>query len=195
MKITKRAKETKPQWYVINAENWVLGRLATRLATILMGKNKPIYSHDQVCGDYVIVINAEKVKLTANKLTKKLYRWHTGYPGGLKEKTAGEMLKKKPEFLLIDALSIPETCNIPQKAVIKGDQKCYSIAAASIVAKVVRDRLMKKFHLKYPEYNFESNKGYGTQEHIKALASIGPCPLHRRSFKRVKEFCIAENSS
>jgi ribonuclease HII len=101
----------------------------------------------------------------------------------------------KPEFILIDALSIPETCKIPQKAVIKGDQKCYSIAAASIVAKVVRDRLMKKFHLKYPEYNFESNKGYGTQEHLKALASVGPCPLHRRSFKRVKELCIAENSS
>jgi ribonuclease HII len=101
----------------------------------------------------------------------------------------------KPEFILIDALSIPDAGNIPQKAIIKGDQKCYSIAAASIVAKVVRDRLMNKFHLKYPEYNFVRNKGYGTQEHLKAIASVGPCPLHRRSFKRVKEFCIAENKS
>jgi len=101
----------------------------------------------------------------------------------------------KPEFVLIDALSIPDIGDIPQKAIIKGDQKCYSVAAASIVAKVVRDRLMSKFHLKYPAYNFARNKGYGTQEHLNALARVGPCPLHRRSFKRVKEFCITKDNS
>ena len=95
----------------------------------------------------------------------------------------------KPDFILIDAVSIPEFDNIRQKAIIKGDQKCYSIAAASIVAKVVRDRLMRRFHLKYPAYNFAQNKGYGTKEHIEAIARVGPCPLHRRTFKRVKEFC------
>lgn len=101
----------------------------------------------------------------------------------------------KPEFVLIDALSIPDIGDIPQKAIIKGDQKCYSVAAASIVAKVFRDELMRKFHLKYPAYNFARNKGYGTQEHLNALARVGPCHLHRRSFKRVKEFCITENNS
>ncbi len=100
----------------------------------------------------------------------------------------------KPDYVLIDALSIPDIDDIPQKAVIKGDQKCYSIAAASIVAKVVRDRLMNRLHLRYPEYNFARNKGYGTREHIEAIVRVGPCPLHRRTFKRVKEFWITEDT-
>ena len=104
MNITKRAKDIKQQWYLVDAENKVLGRLATRIADILMGKKKEYYSHDIVCGDYVVVTNAKKIKLTANKLEKKVYRWHTGYPGGLKERTAGEILERKPEYLLIHAV-------------------------------------------------------------------------------------------
>ena len=95
----------------------------------------------------------------------------------------------RPDWLLIDAVYIPNMDDINQKPVIKGDQKSYSIAAASIVAKVVRDRLMNKLHLRYPSYNFARNKGYGTKEHIETLARMGPCPLHRRTFNKVKEFC------
>ncbi len=105
MKITKRPKNIKQEWYVINAENMVLGRLATRIANILTGKKKAYYSHDVPCGDFVVVINAGKIRLTANKLKTKIYYWHTGYPGGLKSKTAEEMMKKKPEFPLIHAVT------------------------------------------------------------------------------------------
>ncbi len=104
MNITKRAKNIEQKWYLINAENMVLGRLATRIAVILRGKNKAIFSPDIICGDYVVVTNADKIKLTGNKLEKKLYRWHTGHPGGLKERKAGEMLEEKPEYLIIHAV-------------------------------------------------------------------------------------------
>jgi len=104
MNITKRAKNVKQQWWLVNAENKVLGRLATRISDILTGKRKTNYSHDIVCGDFIIVINAEKIKLTGNKLKNKLYRWHSGYPGHLKEKPAGEILAKKPDFLILQAI-------------------------------------------------------------------------------------------
>ena len=86
-----------------------------------------------------------------------------------------------PSLLLIDAVHIPDL-DIRQVSIIKGDTKSQSIAAASIVAKVTRDRLMKAFDSIYPEYGFASNKGYGTAAHIQALRGIGPCPIHRRSF-------------
>ncbi|MBN2372262.1 ribonuclease HII [bacterium] len=95
----------------------------------------------------------------------------------------------RPDCVLIDAVNIPGMDDIHQRPVIKGDQKSYSIAAASIVAKVVRDRLMNRLHLRYPVYNFARNKGYGTKDHIEALARFGPCPLHRLTFNKVKEFC------
>jgi ribonuclease HII len=89
-------------------------------------------------------------------------------------------LSVKPELLLIDALHIDS--EIPQKAIIHGDATSYSIAAASIVAKVYRDNLMQIYHEEYPEYGFDHNMGYGTAEHIKALRNFGPTPIHRRSF-------------
>ena len=100
-----------------------------------------------------------------------------------------ERLLVRPEYILIDALTIPGFDDIPQRGIVKGDQRCYSIAAASIVAKVLRDRMMHRFHHTYPAYNFASNKGYGTREHIETLVRIGPCPLHRRTFRKVKELC------
>jgi ribonuclease HII len=102
-----------------------------------------------------------------------------------------ENLLVRPDYVLIDAVHIPalDGDGIQQKSVIKGDQKCYSIAAASIVAKVIRDRLMNKLHIKYPSYNFAQNKGYGTKEHLEALVKVGPSPVHRKTFKRVKELC------
>ena len=90
----------------------------------------------------------------------------------------------KPDYLLIDGnqrLSLL----IPQETVVKGDSRCCSIAAASIVAKVTRDRIMEEYHETYPEYNFMKHKGYPTREHLDALRQHGPCPIHRRSFRGV----------
>jgi ribonuclease HII len=91
-----------------------------------------------------------------------------------------------PDFLLIDGLF---TLNLPlpQMAVVKGDQKCLSVAAASIVAKVTRDRIMIARHREYPEYNFARHKGYGTKEHLQAIEKYGRCPLHRLTFRRHRQ--------
>lgn len=96
-------------------------------------------------------------------------------------RSAVSKLDPQPEVLVNDAVRIPQL-RIPQVPIIKGDAKCYSIAAASILAKVTRDRLMMEYDALYPEYGFAGNKGYGAAEHIKALREIGPCPIHRRSF-------------
>ncbi|HAJ73995.1 MAG TPA: ribonuclease HII [Lachnospiraceae bacterium] len=90
-------------------------------------------------------------------------------------------LNVKPNVILVDAVHIPEV-EIPQISIVKGDAKSQSIAAASIIAKVTRDRMMKEYALLMPEYHFEKNKGYGTREHIDALKEFGPSPIHRRSF-------------
>nr|WP_152967752.1 ribonuclease HII [Oxobacter pfennigii] len=96
-------------------------------------------------------------------------------------KQAVEGLSIKPDVLLIDAVKIPDV-DIFQVPIIKGDAKSFSIAAASIVAKVERDTVMDKYHELFPHYNFISNKGYGTQDHIDAIKKHGPCNIHRRSF-------------
>lgn len=90
-------------------------------------------------------------------------------------------MNKVPDLLLNDAVTIPQV-NIRQIPIIKGDAKSISIGAASIIAKVTRDRLMVQYDEVYPEYGFASNKGYGAQAHIDALRQYGPCPIHRRSF-------------
>jgi ribonuclease HII len=93
----------------------------------------------------------------------------------------------QPDFLLVDG-NQPIPTTIPQQTLIKGESKSASIAAASIVAKVVRDELMDQYHLQYPEYNFKQNKGYATLEHRLAINIHGPCIIHRQTFKCVKEF-------
>ena len=90
-------------------------------------------------------------------------------------------LEKTPDVLLVDAVHIPDI-NIKQVGIVKGDAKSVNIAAASILAKVTRDRLMAEYDKIYPEYGFASNKGYGTATHIAALKKIGPCDIHRKSF-------------
>lgn len=89
--------------------------------------------------------------------------------------------KIKPDVVLVDALKIPNI-DIKQEKIIKGDAKSISIAAASIIAKVTRDRIMKEFAQIYPEYGFDRNSGYGTAEHIKAIEKYGLCPIHRKTF-------------
>ncbi|MBX3306695.1 MAG: ribonuclease HII [Nitrospira sp.] len=96
-----------------------------------------------------------------------------------------EQLVPPPDYVLIDAVSLPGI-SIPIRPIIKGDALSISIAAASIVAKVTRDRLMASYHDMFPEYGFLSHKGYGTAEHLERLAYHGPCSIHRRSFAPVK---------
>ncbi len=93
-------EELDPKWYVVNAEGKVLGRLSTELAKILKGKNKPIYTPHVDTGDFVVVVNAEKVTLTGKKLTDKIYYHHTGYPGGIKQTSAEKLLAKKPTEII-----------------------------------------------------------------------------------------------
>lgn len=92
----QKKEEVVRSWYVIDAEGMNLGRLATKVATVLRGKHKPTYTPHIDCGDCVIVINAEKVNLTGNKLNDKIYYNHSGYTGGLRERTAKEMIEKYP---------------------------------------------------------------------------------------------------
>ncbi len=93
-----------------------------------------------------------------------------------------ESLKTKPDLILVDALTNIDTKGIPYRSIIKGDAKEYSIAAASIIAKVTRDRMMYEYDKIYPQYGFAGHKGYGTAKHIAAIKEYGPCPIHRRSF-------------
>ena len=106
-----RERDIQKRWHIIDAEGQILGRLATRAARILTGKDKPIYTPFLDTGDHVIIINAEKVKLTGKKLTEKMYRHHTGFPGGLKETTAGMLLSKEPGKLIREAVvgMLPKT--------------------------------------------------------------------------------------
>lgn len=92
------------KWYLVDAQGQVLGRLATQVARLLMGKHKPRYTPAVDCGDHVVIINARGVRLTGKKLDQKVYRWHTGYPGGLKEVAARHRLREKPEVAVREAI-------------------------------------------------------------------------------------------
>ncbi len=95
-----KKEDLKQEWYLVDAQDRILGRLATQIANILRGKNKPVFTPYADAGDFVIVTNAEKIRLTGKKLENKCYYRHTGYPGGLKTSTAQEILTKKPEQLI-----------------------------------------------------------------------------------------------
>ena len=124
--------------------------------------------------DRINILNATKEGLTF--CIKELEK-------DLKEKNRGI---EKPEIILVDALTKIDTDHIPYQSIIKGDAKSYSIAAASIIAKVTRDRIMRQWDEVYPEYGFAKHKGYGTAVHIQAIKEHGICPLHRKTF--VKNF-------
>ena len=116
--------------------------------------------HDEI--DNLNILNATKKALT----------------NSLKE------LKNKPDVILVDALEGINTLGIPYISIVKGDAKAYSISAASIIAKVTRDRIMKEYDEVYPEYGFAGHKGYGTAKHIQAIKKYGICPLHRKTFTK-----------
>lgn len=102
--ISANAATVNHKWYVVDAEGEVVGRLATRIASVLRGKNKPDFTPHVDTGDYVIVLNADKIRFTGSKLDDKEYQRFSGYPGGLKRRTAKEMLVKKPEMILEHAV-------------------------------------------------------------------------------------------
>lgn len=104
-------KDIERRWLVVDADGAVLGRLATEVATLLMGKHKPMYTPFLDCGDHVVVVNAEKVRLTGNKLADKMYYRHSGYPGGIKEISAGDLLERYPTRLIEKAVTgmLPKT--------------------------------------------------------------------------------------
>ena len=98
------ASSVEKKWYVVDATDMTLGRLASNVANVLRGKNKPIYTPNVDTGDYVIVINAEKVAVTGKKRSEKIYKKHTGYPGGLREITFDKLQQKKPEEIIRHAV-------------------------------------------------------------------------------------------
>jgi large subunit ribosomal protein L13 len=106
MKTTKVAKkeDVTRDWYLVDVDSKVLGRVATQIANVLRGKNKPTFTPSVDTGDFVIVVNAEKIALTGKKMSDKVYYSHSGYVGGLKEITAGKLIEKKPEDLLKKAV-------------------------------------------------------------------------------------------
>jgi len=109
--LTAKAAQQARQWFIVDAEGQALGRLATTIATVLRGKNKPSFSPHVDGGDFMVVVNAEKVRLTGNKLEAKRYYRHTGYPGGIRDRTAGEVLARSPDRLIRAAVEgmLPKT--------------------------------------------------------------------------------------
>lgn len=99
-----KKEDIERQWFIVDATDQTLGRMATQIATILRGKHKPIFTPHIDTGDYVIVVNAEKIHVTGNRLDEKMYYRHSGYPGGLKTKSLREMLKDKPEYVISEAV-------------------------------------------------------------------------------------------
>lgn len=99
-----KLENVKRDWYLVDGQNLVLGRLASQVANILRGKNKAIFTPSVDTGDFVIVVNAEKIALTGRKLADKMYYSHSGFPGGLKEITAGKLMEKKPEEIIRKAV-------------------------------------------------------------------------------------------
>jgi large subunit ribosomal protein L13 len=96
--------DVERKWYLVDAKDAILGRLATKIATYLRGKNKPVFTPHIDTGDFIIVVNANKIKLTGRKLDNKIYYHHSGYPGGLKAETAKDRLNRKPEKIITDAV-------------------------------------------------------------------------------------------
>lgn len=142
-------------------------------------------------------VSEKKRELLYEKITEEAIVWGVGIidqkeidrinilnatKEGLTE--AVKSLNVRPDRIIVDALNGIDTLGIPYTSIIKGDAKCYSIAAASIIAKVTRDRIMRQWDEIYPQYGFEKHKGYGTKAHIEAIKEYGLCPLHRLSFTK-----------
>ncbi|MFZ5376447.1 MAG: 50S ribosomal protein L13 [Patescibacteria group bacterium] len=96
----QRKEDVKRDWHLVDVSGKILGKVATEIATLLIGKNKPTYTPHTEAGDYVVVVNAAKVQVTGNKVTDKIYFHHTGFPGGIKQRSFGEMIDRNPEEVI-----------------------------------------------------------------------------------------------
>ena len=99
-----KGETVERNWYVVDADGMVLGRLSSQVAAILRGKHKPVYTPHVDTGDHVIIVNAAKLRMTGKKLDQKMYTYHTGYPGGLKQTSYRTLLEKKPEFMVYESI-------------------------------------------------------------------------------------------
>ena len=132
------------------------------------------------------LIRDKSLKIGVGRVShRQIDRLNIGRANLLAMKIAVEKLGGFADHLLIDGARNQVDSPLPQRAINGGDRKCASIAAASIIAKVTRDRIMLRYHEKYPEYRFDRHKGYGTEAHVRLVARFGPCPIHRRSFSPV----------
>jgi large subunit ribosomal protein L13 len=105
-----RIEDIERKWYALDAQGQILGRFATRVARLLIGKDKPLFTPHVDAGDHVIVLNATQIRVTGNKMTDKVYRWHTTYPGGLKERTLRQVMERTPERVIEEAVK----CMLPK---------------------------------------------------------------------------------
>jgi len=113
-----KENDIQKQWYVVDVEGMVLGRAASQIASILRGKHKPEFTPNMDLGDFVIVLNADKIVLTGKKLSQKMYSYHTGYPGGRKEISYNKLLDKKPELVLLQDVKLRNLRYIREMSII-----------------------------------------------------------------------------
>lgn len=145
-------------------------------------------------------VSAPRREVLYEKIVEKSIAWHAqiisrqqidrhgvGRANRLAIIRCVQKLSQKPDYVLVDGFTVSWR-DLPAKGIVKGDAKVVAIAAASIIAKVTRDRLMRGYHRQYPQYHFHQHKGYGTATHLKMICQHGLCPQHRRSFKPIKRF-------
>ncbi|MGO9614184.1 MAG: 50S ribosomal protein L13 [Dissulfurispiraceae bacterium] len=134
-----KKEDIERKWYVVDAKNQVLGRMASRIALYLRGKHKAIFTPHQDTGDFIIVVNAEKIKITGNKLTDKLYQRHSGYRGGLREKSLKDRMASEPDKVIRDAVwgMLPKNrlgrMLIKKLKVCRGEQHCYAAQKPEVI--------------------------------------------------------------
>ncbi len=151
-------------------------------------RDSKLFSQKQREKLFDFLINSEAVKYSVSFVSERIIdKINILQASQLAMRQALQALKIVPDFLLIDGRDTLSGYPCSQKAIIKGDEKIASIAAASVVAKVLRDRKMQEYHERYPRYGFDRHKGYGTRQHLGAIVKHGPCPIHRMSFAPLKK--------
>ncbi len=155
----------------------------SRIGLIRDSKTLSAVQRERVCLGIKDVAAAWSVGIAS---VEEIDRFNIRRAGALAMKRAVLGLNLEPQFVIVDAFEIPDL-PLPQKGIVAADRKIKSVAAASVIAKVERDRHMMAMDRRYPGYGFAGHKGYGTREHKEALVSLGPCPIHRRSYAPVRE--------
>ncbi|HOW68409.1 MAG TPA: ribonuclease HII [Candidatus Paceibacterota bacterium] len=168
---------------VILPRHWIAGGMPEALAGLNDSKQLSEASRNQ----YFELLTGEAgvCQAVAEESSEAIDRWNILQATHRAMNRALQALSTRPAHVLVDGLRVKTLC-LPQTPLVKGDSRSYSIAAASVIAKVTRDRLMLHYDKLYPQYGFAEHKGYATPQHLEALSRWGPCPLHRRSFAPLK---------